>query len=84
MTPPQNHRLLRVRALIEVTLPHLGTLPPSQRADAYEGIADVMQGLDEGLCAFATKIAVHLREAEMLQLSFRDLFAESETPTQSE
>lgn len=79
----ENHRLLRVRALVEAALPYLHLLPPAQRADVYEGIADVMQGLDSGLCASAAKIATHLREAEMLQLSFRNLFAKSETPTQS-
>lgn len=77
MSEPKEHRLLRVRALIEVALPHLPDLPPAQRADVYEGIADVTAGLDEGMRSTAADIATHLREAEMLQLNFRNLFSET-------
>jgi hypothetical protein len=82
--PAKLHRLVRVRALIEVALPHLHTLPPAQRADVYEGISDVTRGIDETLCATAATIATHLREAELLQLNFRSLLADPEIPTQSE
>ncbi len=86
MNTPQAHRLLRVRALIDVALPHLHNLQPSRRADAYEGIADITAGLDETMRSTAHSIAVHLREAEMLQLHFKTMCttSDTETPIQSE
>lgn len=82
MSDLPQHRLIRVRALIEVALPHLPALPPAQRADVYEGIADVAAGLDDGMSRTAAEIANHLREAELKQLQFRNLIT-AETPTES-
>lgn len=71
------HRLIRVRALIELALPNLDALPPVQRADVFEGIADVTRDLDPEMNAMALRIASQLRDAELQQLNFRNLFAES-------
>jgi hypothetical protein len=62
-------------ALINVALPYLDALPPQQRADVYEGIADATQGLDVNMSTTAARIADQLREAELGQLHFRNLFA---------
>lgn len=72
-------RRIRVRALIEAALPHLDALPTSHRADVYEGIAEVTRGLDPKTHRTALRIAGHLRNSDLLQLHFRNLFAESDS-----
>jgi hypothetical protein len=69
-------RRIRVHALIEAVLPHLSAMPPMQRADVYEGIAEVTARLSPDLHATAHQIAAQLREADLAQLHFKNLFAE--------
>lgn len=67
-------RRIRVHALIEAVLPHLSVMAPMQRADVYEGIAEVTAKISPDLHATAKKIATQLREADLAQLHFHNLF----------
>lgn len=66
-------RRIRVHALIEAVLPHLAGMPTMQRADVYEGIAEVTAKISPDLHATAKKIAEQLREADLAQLHFHHL-----------
>lgn len=72
-------RRIRVRALIEAALPHLDALPPMTRADVYEGIAEVTAQIAPELQRTAAQIAEQLRNADLMQLHFRNLFADTHT-----
>jgi len=52
-------------------------LPPTERADVFEGIAEVAKAFDAELSQQALTLAQAIRDAEGLQLHFRNLFAES-------
>jgi hypothetical protein len=49
-------------------------LSPKERADVYEGIAHVAKSSDPALAEDARLYAQAMRDAEHLQLHFKDLF----------
>lgn len=64
------HRKKCVLAVLEVAAPHLATLSPIERADAYEGVSIIATDLDPSLSAKAAAIANHLRDGEIMQGDF--------------
>jgi hypothetical protein len=65
------HRQLMLRALAKVALPAVETLPPSDRADAYEGLAIALRADEPELSTRAETAAISIREAESAQMTFR-------------
>lgn len=81
MTPAQSQ--VAIRTLVEAALPTLPTLPPGQRADAYEGIEVACRDLAPDLADAAKATASTIREAESAQLHFQALLTpENEAPNQ--
>jgi hypothetical protein len=72
MTRP--HKLQALRPLIALAVEAAPSLPPSQRADIYEGIALAIGSLDPEASSQAATIARNLRDAEVQQLTFAGLF----------
>lgn len=67
-------KLAALRPLISLAVDAAPGLPPSQRADLFEGIALAIGPLDKAASTQAATIAEHLREAEVQQLTFAGLF----------
>ena len=65
-----------LRPLIAAAVRGAEGLPPTERADVFEGIAEVARVFDPELSQQALTLARAIRDAEGLQLHFRNLFAE--------
>ena len=65
-----------VTSFIRHALIGVEKLPPTQRADQYEGAAILLRPHSEPESAAAMKTALALREAEALQLHFKNLFTD--------
>lgn len=59
-----------VLCFVRAAAPALETLPPAERADAYEGLHIVTRAHAPELSTQAQQIAAQLRDAEVLQGDF--------------
>jgi hypothetical protein len=75
MKPAQKLTLLL--PLVRIAHEAAPALPPKQRAEIYEGIALITQGLDAHLHGHADAAAKALRAAEGHQLTFAALLHQS-------
>lgn len=65
-----------LRPLIRTAVNGAEGLPAADRADVFEGIAHITRKADPTTSREAAQLAHALREAEGLQLHFRNLFAD--------
>jgi hypothetical protein len=75
MSRPDRHRCVRV--LIRVAMDAVEDLPPADRADAYDGLAIVAAKVNPEAAQIARQIAEGLRDCELRQGQFRDLFKDA-------
>jgi len=64
------------RPLLAVAVKGAADLPAVDRADVFEGIAQLSRRFDPEMSAQAQELAEAIRTAEGLQLHFRNLFSE--------
>ncbi|MGC3991676.1 MAG: hypothetical protein QM796_18695 [Chthoniobacteraceae bacterium] len=78
MTKPTSHskpQQIALDCLFRVAQSALPTLPPTERADVYDGIAVAAAPHHRERSRKAARLATLIREVETLQLTFRkDLF----------
>lgn len=72
------------RPLLAVAVRGAETLPPAERADVFDGIAALTRRFDADLSADAQILANAIRDAEGLQLHFRNLFASPDATRNSD
>lgn len=65
------------RPLIASALRGVETLTPADKADVYEAIAELSRPWDGAMSRSARELATALRDAEGLQLHFRNLFPDA-------
>jgi len=75
---------LALRPMLAAAVRGAESLRPVDRADVFEGISLVTRSNDKATSQQAAALAQAIRDAEGLQLHFRNLFADPEIPTQSE
>ncbi len=73
----QKFKRTLIDPLVRAAVTAAESMPPSQKADVYDGIAHVARRVDPKLAEQAAELAAALREAEALQLHFRNLFPAS-------
>jgi hypothetical protein len=69
------HAKAALHRLLQLALPAVEALPPSDRADLYDGIAAACRGVDAEMHQQALNAAQTLREASSAQMSFRNLLS---------
>ena len=75
MNKPQ--KLAALMPLIRLAADHAPALPTAQRADVFEGISIITNGLDHDLSEHASNAAAAIRDAEARQLTFASLLRHS-------
>jgi hypothetical protein len=78
MNKPQ--KLAALMPLIRLAADVAPTLPPTQRADLFEGVHLITAGLDRSMSEQARLAAQALRDAEGHQLTFAALLRQTTTP----
>lgn len=68
-------RWTSIKSLIAAGVRGCEGLSPTEKADVYEGIAFIAHSYDADTAAQALTLASSLRDAESLQLHFRNLFS---------
>jgi hypothetical protein len=72
MTPAQ--QLQAVQPLIQLVVTHVDAMPPSERADIYEGLSLLLAPINPEAAERASLACEAIRTAESQQLSFLLLF----------
>lgn len=63
-----------IEAVLRVAIQAAEPMPPSEKADVYDGISRIARDINPDLSKQACDLAAALREAELLQLHFKNLF----------
>ncbi len=66
--------------MIRAAIESADAMTPPDRADVYDGIADVAAAFDSEMSANARQLSESIRESEMLQMHFRALLTQIDKP----